>query len=251
MLTEDTTIKKEVRGQLPAEHADGAELPQDLGLDQVVAVLPAVHRDVYEALLASGYLPTEALQLVQEHVHDLPKEERFSVHDLSSANWVMKKLAEIDDDLTAVQAMIDVELAAIARRGEAILKPLLRSREFFEKAYGPQLRAFAEQDLQGKKARSLKLVHGTCGFRKNPDSLVIEDEEKLIAILKTRELFDLIRFKEEVRKKELKAYLTDNKQVMRTEDVEAPEYRDDDGKVLAIIQPGEETFYIKPAQPEA
>jgi len=53
-----------------------------------------------------------------------------------------------------------------------------KAAQFFQAAFGAQLEEFARQHLNGRKEKSVKLIHGTIGFKKWPDKLVVDDEEK-------------------------------------------------------------------------
>lgn len=114
----------------------------------------------------------EAKAIVRAYVSDTAK---FEVTDLSSANWVLKQLAECDVDEEAIIAMYEDEHRALEERMAALLKPIERKREFFTAAYGGQLEEFAKSELKGKKKRSVDVIYGRFGFRKQPDKLVITD----------------------------------------------------------------------------
>jgi hypothetical protein len=123
----------------------------------------------------------EALEMVLTYVvADIDTPERFAVTDMSSANWVMKKLAECDADEAEVTAMIEAEIEAIEERGKKILKPIRNRREFFTTVYSSQLVEWVKDKLEGQKAKSVNFIHGIAGFRKQPDKFVIDDEQKAI-----------------------------------------------------------------------
>ncbi len=143
--------------------------------------------DVYSvtnALIEAGQDPLSAARLAAEHTGHVTSDdiapERFAVTDESKANWVLKQMAEAQARIDATQAMIAEEIAAINKRGEEILKPYQGRVEFFQTAFGTQLADWAKQQLDGRKEKSIKLLHGTIGFRKSADKLIIDDESKAI-----------------------------------------------------------------------
>jgi phage host-nuclease inhibitor protein Gam len=189
-------------------------------------------RAAYESLVDAGYVPTEALQLVEEHCADEP--EPFRIHDMSSANWVLKKIAECDETEAEVIRMLNDEIKAITERTQQILRPIIRRREFFQMTYGPEIESFARGKLDGQKTKSLNLINGKIGFRKNPNKVVIDDESMAIEHL---ELLCPDAIKKSVLLTPLEKYM------------EANSYTSIES--VAHIEEGEETFYIKASLPGA
>ncbi len=204
----------------------------------------AVHeevRDVVSALVEQGRDILQAAQIAAKYTVDYSEEtdpvtpERFSVTDESSANWVLKKLAFYEARLSAYQTMIDNEIESIRSRGEQITGPITRQIEFFRAAFGDQLRAWTQEQIAGQKAKSVKLLHGSAGFRKSPERVNIIDEARAIKIAEELGLADVVRIRKEISKTNAKAALG------------TPE-----GAALADvieIQPGEDVFYIKAELP--
>jgi len=98
--------------------------------------------------------------------------EQFSVHDESSANWVIRQI---------------IERRAYAKRcAEWCEREQSRARheeEFFLFRYGQQLLEFARQKIaaQGGRRKSVNLPAGTLAFRKAPSRIVVDDEAAVIA----------------------------------------------------------------------
>lgn len=188
---------------------------------------------VYQQLMDSDPTrdPFEALEMVRTYVvPDVDTPARFAVTDMSSANWVLKKLAECDSDEAEVQAMVNREIEAIRARAEKILAPIRRRREFFEAAYTHQLEEFAKAKLDGAKAKSVKLLHGTIGFRKSPARLVIDDEGKAIEYAE-QNCPDAI------------------KRSLSVSTLKAAFQNDPFDSDAMHLEPGEESFYFKPEAP--
>lgn len=195
--------------------------------------LTEFQQEMLAKLIEAGHDPDEARGWVLEYVD--PDKPRFEVRDMSSANWVLRHLADCDAKEAAVNAMVDAEVEALHMRAERILGPIRNKREFFEQAYSAQLEEWARGQVEGQKSKSIKLLHGDIGFRKSPDKLVIDDEVKAIA------------WAESECPEAIKRSLLLNpakKQLLQ----QCP-----NTKALADvmhIEEGGNTFYVKPAKPE-
>jgi Bacteriophage Mu Gam like protein len=94
----------------------------------------------------------------------------FEVRDHSSANWLVRKIVEARLYRRRVQEWAIGE----TRRAE-------REEQFFLQRYGPQLEAWAREQITNSSRKSLKLPAGTVGFRTEPGRLEIKDESRLIS----------------------------------------------------------------------
>lgn len=200
--------------------------------DQCAYLCNPVTQEIEAGLIEQGYDRLRAAQVTALYSVDETEPvttDRFSVKDESSANWVLRKMAETQDEINGIQQMISDELARVALRGESLLRPLKRNLEFFEAAFGTQLRDWVATELEGKKKRSVGLLHGTIGFRKSPDSLVVVDEEATVAWAESEGRNDLIR--KSISKTATKKWMAE---------VNATEIPG------ANLVTGEDTFYIKP-----
>lgn len=94
--------------------------------------------------------------------------EAFHICDERSANWLLRKLGNIEAEQRRVQA-----------QAEAICKSLDNDAASLRYLYGSQLEAWVRAELQrrGGRSKSLKLLQGTCSFRTVPRSLKITDEQ--------------------------------------------------------------------------
>ena len=95
----------------------------------------------------------------------------FSIHDASSASWVVRKIVEA----RKYGERVRVWAAAETRRAE-------NEERFFLQRYGPQLEAWAREQLRDTRSRrrSIALPSGTIGFRTAATRLVIADERALL-----------------------------------------------------------------------
>ncbi len=159
--------------------------------------------------------------------------KRFEVKDMNSANWVLRQIAEAQKRIDELTSLANDEIERIQKRLEQITKPLKRKAEFFSSAYNSQLEEFTRRELEGSKSKSLNLIHGKIGFRKNPDKVVLDvDEDEVIQELKRKGKLYCIRTVESIKHNEFAKTIPEL----------APGF--------AHIEPGEVKFYIKAELPE-
>ena len=113
----------------------------------------------------------------------------FRIDTEQHANWLLRKLANLD-----------AEKARVKAQAEAILHQLDTDREGLLYLYGSQLEAFTRQELEktGNRRKSLTLLQGTCSFRSVPARMSINDpaaallhaRENLPEAIKTVETLD-------------------------------------------------------------
>jgi phage host-nuclease inhibitor protein Gam len=172
------------------------------------------------------------LELLDEHDEIVP--QGFTVDSLETAEWAMRKKgeaqAEVDRFTAAAEKIKADKCAQIDERLAEILKPHYQTLETmtdFLRPWGTVEVAKAN----GKK--SVKLLSGVVGFRKSPDSLEVEDEEKATAWLKAHGHADCVRMKETVKKDETKKFIKDKGEV--------PD--------ACELKKGREEFYAEPIVP--
>jgi hypothetical protein len=103
---------------------------------------------------------------------DLEVPSSFSVHDDDSANWVIKKIVESREYAKRCAIWCECEQAR-AKREE----------EFFVFRFGQQLLDYTRLKIAsaGGRRKSVSLPAGTIGFRTEPEKLVMDDEQAVIA----------------------------------------------------------------------
>lgn len=94
----------------------------------------------------------------------------FHVTDESSADWVLRKIAEARAGRKRVEAQLAAKVEAYRRE-----------EEYFTMRYQNELRIFAFVELDGKKTKTLKLAEGSLSFRVTPPKLVVRDESLALA----------------------------------------------------------------------
>ncbi len=194
---------------------------------------------VFEELRESGWTSDEAYEMIinnrETAIDDGQTDaaKHFAVTDMSSANWVLKQIANTQAELDSITEMVNAEILAIKKRAERITKPLERRLEFFNTSYGYQLQEFARAETEGKKQKSINLLYGKIGFRKYPDKVVMDvDEDEVIQELKRKGKLYCIRTSESIKHNEFAKTIPEL----------APGF--------AHIEPGEVRFYIKAELPE-
>jgi hypothetical protein len=122
--------------------------------------------------------------------------EGFSVHDDSTANWLVRKIAEC----RAYRERIERWAALEMKRAE-------REEAFFMTRFGGQLETWARRQIAKQRGRkSIKLPAGTVGFRTEPTRLAVKDEPALLAWCKAN-LPDAIQTIQRVLKSSVKDHI--------------------------------------------
>jgi hypothetical protein len=92
------------------------------------------------------------------------EEGRFTIDSERAADWLVKKLAEIDAEKERIR------LFARARTAE-----LDSDAARLNHLFGEQLRQWAEQEASRRRRKSVSLPNGTLSFRTAPARLVVAD----------------------------------------------------------------------------
>lgn len=188
--------------------------------------------DILAAMLEDGWSLEEAeavLAEAQGMAADDGKDLRQPM-DKGFANWILGKMAKAQQEQADIDAMLAEEVERLTAKADALKRPASRACQFFTDRYGKQLEEWAAKELEGeKKTRSIGLLHGKVGFRKNPDKVVYDadDEQIVLNALRDDGYTDCIRVKEEVSKTALK-------DLLKTKPLS-----------YAHIEEGGDVFYIK------
>lgn len=136
-----------------------------------------------------------------ETTTETEEREEFLIDSPERANWLLRKLANLDAERDRVAA----QASALARQIESDRNGLLHR-------FGSQLENFTRQELEksGGKRKSLTLLQGTVGFRTVPARIVIESAPDAIQTARlvlpetiteeTTERFDSKTFREHAAK---------------------------------------------------
>lgn len=159
---------------------------------------------------------------------DVPEKESFTVTDLASADWTVRKAKEAEERITRRE---ELAYAYKKRIDEWLIEANKADRDTVD-YMAALLKPFVEAELKGQKTRTLKLPSGDAQIRKMPDRIEIGDEAELVAFLEAAAP-DAVRIKKEVDKTALKKLVLEDGNLYK------------DGRVLARIAGGEERLYIK------
>lgn len=121
----------------------------------------------------------------------------FSVHDESSANWLIRKIVEARTYGRRVADWAEKEQARACREEQRFLY-----------LFGGQLIDWLRRKIeeQGGRRKSVNLPAGTLGFRKENAKLVIDDEELVLAWAKEHHP-ELVCIVERISKSRLNDYV--------------------------------------------
>jgi hypothetical protein len=102
---------------------------------------------------------------------DVPEKESFTVTDLASADWTVRKAKEAEERITRRE-----ELAyAYKKRIDEWLIEANKADKDTVAYMAALLKPFVEAELKGQKTRTLKLPSGDAQIRKMPDRIEIGD----------------------------------------------------------------------------
>ncbi len=141
------------------------------------------------------------------------KEDGFCIESMDQANYIAKKLKELRKEKQEIEESaknaMDKYAAKIQAWKEKNLGPYENQEEFFLR----MLKSFAEEKLRGSTKKSIKLIEGTIGFKKQQDKYEYEDEQLLEFLESSHKEFvkykpsvDKIKLKSETTPKEGKLY---------------------------------------------
>lgn len=173
--------------------------------------------------------------LEQHELEDLqenPVEQNWSINDLNSATWAMRKIAALEAKNKEIKDSADLEIDRIREWKDKETAANYDSINFFKANLGFYLERLREED---PKAR-VKTPYGTVSTRNKQPSW--EFTEASVEELERLELTDLVRVKKEVDKTALKKSVT----VLENGSVVT-----DDGEILESVKvvPQGETIVVK------
>lgn len=128
------------------------------------------------------------------------EKESFAVKDDSAANWALRKISQLNDQIEKNNALAQSEIDKIERWNQTENEQAQNSIDYFQGL-------LAEYAMQKKKDdpkfKSLKLPNGRFGFRKRQPKWSYDDDAVLQA-LEQAELYDFIRVKKAPSEKDIK-----------------------------------------------
>lgn len=146
----------------------------------------------------------EELEQIAYEFSDLPDEAVTITH--RDANRILQRTAEIERQIKLIAEQEADEIERIRARASELREAHTKRLEWLGERYTPMLADFAARELDGKKERSIKLLSGKIGFRRNPSSLSITDTAAALEWAKDN-LPDAVQIKESVGVSPLKSYV--------------------------------------------
>lgn len=132
-------------------------------------------------------------------------EAGYQIPDMSTANYVVKKLKEIQAEKQLIEDQAKQALEDYALKVDTFKQKTLSPLTYMEDVYKNQLILFLQNNLTGKQ-RSMKLVNGTIGFRKAQPQIMY-DEPTLISMLEQEGLNQYLQTKTSLNKKEIRSHI--------------------------------------------
>ena len=177
--------------------------------------------------------------ITEEEVRDLGIEiekENFAITSDEQANFFLRRLEEVRSEKDKINNTCNQEIERFTARVNNFRAKETLSLENTERFFCTLLENYARQQLEGSKKKSIKLPFGTMSFKKSPRKMVYDDEV-LMNFIKSHNLNDFIRIKEEINKKDLKSQLKITADAIVTLDDQVVEG--------ITTMPGETTFSVK------
>lgn len=146
---------------------------QPISDSEIEADLEASKDAIYEALKASGWSHEEAERMIDEAYQD-EANPRFAVTDTNSCNWVLRKMAECQDEIFDINQQLQEELVRLTTKAERLMQPIKKRLEFFQTTYREQIEAFALQEAAKTKKQTIKLLNGEVKITTADDKIEIK-----------------------------------------------------------------------------
>ena len=130
------------------------------------------------------------------------EKEKFEVNSLSSADWAIRKIKELEANIKQNNDFAEAEKIRLEQWLESENHKYQESIEYFNGLLNHYLQELRKDNPKAK----ISTPHGTVSTRKNPKQWTYSDD--VLAELEEKEMFEFIRIKKEVDKKELKKILS-------------------------------------------
>jgi phage host-nuclease inhibitor protein Gam len=141
---------------------------------------------------------------LKDEFSDLPSECGTITH--VEANRILERRAEICRQMDLINEQEADEMKRIEVRAAELREAYCRKLAWLTLQYQPMLEEFARAETDGKKERSVRLLSGTVGFRRNPSSVEITDADALLAWAKENAP-NAVKVVESVGKTPIKAHI--------------------------------------------
>jgi phage host-nuclease inhibitor protein Gam len=129
------------------------------------------------------------------------------------ANRILERMAEQSEAIARIDEQEADQIERIRARAKELREAHTGRKEWLEGRYAATLEEFARAETDGKKERSVRLLSGTVGFRRNPSSVEITDADALLAWAKENTP-NAVKVVESVGKTPIKAHIEETGEVV-------------------------------------
>lgn len=138
----------------------------------------SVNKDDFIGFL-ENYLMEEEAKDLEITITGNEEEDAPMIDSRDKANYFLKLMANIQQDINAINEICDAEIDKTVKRVESFresqLSTLTKQYEYYKKI----LRNFTEHELQNSKKKSVPLAYGSLSIRKTPDKWEYDDDKLL------------------------------------------------------------------------
>lgn len=158
---------------------------------------PPISEEEWDEIMRTAEAEAADFGVSVEEVFDLGVQtaSRWKIESEADAQWAMAQLAALNAEMEAVTDQSAAWLAQIVKWVEDVTRQSKRRALFFE---GQLIRWGHEQRAANPKKATFKLVAGDVATTNRKATIEIEDQEAVIAWLKTHYNGQLVRKKEDV-----------------------------------------------------
>lgn len=127
----------------------------------------------------------------------------FNITNENQANFFLRRLSELNEEKNKINEACDKEIDAFVQKVNAFRNKELQQHENTEKYFNELLEKYANIELANSNKKSLKLPFGTLQYKTSARKFEYDDK-LLMEYIKTNNLSEFIRTKEEINKVDLK-----------------------------------------------
>lgn len=139
-------------------------------------------------------------ELQSQELENIEQDERFTVSDLDSANWVFKKLDAINSKETEINNLADKEVERINQWREKEVEKLQGSKEYLQSLVIEYYRSEKEKDSKFK----LNTPYGRVSSRKGSKVIQVSNEQDVINQLEQRGFNDYVKVTKKLNQADIK-----------------------------------------------
>lgn len=155
-------------------------------LEAADAAQPVTEAAEVERLVADAgapALPAAALAPATEYVdaEDESVREGWEVRDLSSLDWALSRIADLEAERAENEQLKQEAIARIEAKAEKLNRSVDHGLAFFRSRVAVYAHTHRAELLKGGKKKSRKLPHGTIQFKKVGGGYEVTDAEALLA----------------------------------------------------------------------